>query len=514
MIRSCHMRMYGPNKNRNSRPGRSRNRSGWPLLLLLAISAPTLGAQVGGQESLSQQVQKLTEAMARTQAQLEQSQRQLEEMRRELAALQRQLTQDGEAATPPAALDEIRERQQVQASQIATQEQAKVESESKYPVKITGLLLFNGFVNTGQVDQSATPTLALRGAGSTGASVRQTVLGFDAHGPRLFGAHSYADLSVDFDGSPQTGGTGYSGSYSENATFLRLRTAHAGLRWDSTDAYFSLDRPIISPDRPTSLTAMAEPALAWSGNLWTWNPQVGASQDIGLGENKSIRLQAALIDVGDAPYSITPPASGMTTPATAAEQSRWPGVEARISLFKPDRDDEGNHFGMGGYLSPHRTSLGFHYNAWAATIDSRLHLPAHFQLNGTAYRGLALGGLGAGAYKDFAYRADSDSPGYYYRALDDIGGWAQLKEKMSDRLEFNAAFGLDQIFAHQFRSYAVAGGTVVQNLVANRTYTGNVIFSPSAYLLFSIEYRHLVSVPVVGTPAASNIMGLAAGYRF
>jgi hypothetical protein len=28
---------------------------------------------------------------------------------------------------------------------------------------------------------------------------------------------------------------------------------------------------------PTSLTAVAIPALAWSGNLCTWNPQVGVT---------------------------------------------------------------------------------------------------------------------------------------------------------------------------------------------------------------------------------------------
>ena len=42
----------------------------------------------------------------------------------------------------------------MQESQIATQEQAKVESESKYSVKITGLLLMNGFVNTRAVDMA------------------------------------------------------------------------------------------------------------------------------------------------------------------------------------------------------------------------------------------------------------------------------------------------------------------------------------------------------------------------
>jgi hypothetical protein len=141
-------------------------------------------------------------------------------------------------------------------------------------------------------------------------------------------------------------------------------------------------------------------------------------------------------------------------------------------------------------------------------------LPARLEFAGSFYRGQALGGLGGGAYKDFAYKPDSNSTGYYFRPLDDVGGWAQLKERLFERLEFNAAFGIDNAFANELRRYAVPGSTTYQNLSKNRTYTGNVIYSPSASLQFSLEYRHLESSPVVGLPAASNIIGLGAGYKF
>jgi cell division protein FtsB len=537
------MRMCGHNKTRRS----SLNPFGlWRALSLLVIFFGTpanfVSAQAISQENLSQEIQKLTAAMARTQAQLEQSQRQLDEMRKQLTELQRQMAQSGanagmqspsgpvsasssssqakpEAAS--AAIQDIRERQAMQESQIATQEQSKVESESKYPVKVTGLLLLNGFVNTGAVDMAATPTVALPGSGSTGASVRQTVLGIDARGPHLFGARSYADLWVDFDGSPASDSstTTYSGYYNANTTLLRLRTAHAGLQWEHTEAYFSLDHPIFSPDAPTSLTAVAIPALAWSGNLWTWNPQVGITQDFGPSDSRGIRLQAALIDVGDAPLSPPPPTSGISTatPPSSAEQSRWPGVEARVELRGPvvNNNEDRNHFGVGGYFAPHYSSLlGQGFDSWAGTLDARLLLPARLEFTGSFYRGQALGGLGGGAYKDFAYKADSDSTGYYFRPLDDVGGWTQLKERLSERLEFNAAFGIDNAFADELRRYAVSGGTTYQNLARNRTYTGNVIYSPSAYLQFSLEYRHIESSPVIGLPAGSNIIGLGAGYKF
>lgn len=510
------------------------------LIFVCGYSGPWLLAQStqpANQESVPEQIQKLTEAMAKAQSQLEQSQHQLDEMRQQLAALQRQMAQAGSPVTPPAsaspspvssssvqatpaatsaAIDDLRERQDMLESQIATIDQSKVESESKYPIKITGLLLFNGFVNTRQVDMAATPTVALFGTGSTGASVQQTVLGFDARGPQLFGAHSYADLRVDFYGSSTYGVSApiYTGYYSTNVAILRLRTAHAGLQWQHTDAYFSLDRPIFSPGAPTSLTAVAEPALAWSGNLWTWNPQVGITQDIGFASSHDLRLQAALIDVGNAPLS--PPSLSAETSTiipTEAEQSRWPGEEARIAVLG-SKLEEGSHIGVGGYFAPHLSPASTRFDAWAATVDAKLLLPGRLQFTGAFYRGAALGGLGGGAYKDFGFVVDADSAKYYFRPYDDVGGWSQLKEKLTERLEFNAAFGMDNVFASELRPYYVPGGTMYQNLARNRTYTGNVIYSPVAYLLFSLEYRHLESTPVIGPSAESNIIGIAAGYKF
>lgn len=507
-------------------------------VVLLGWPASPMVAQTGGQNDLQKQVQQLTDAMADAQAQLEESQKQLAQMRAQLAALQRRVARSGDApesssATPlesdssssqastslAAAVQDLRERQAMQETEIATQEQAKVESESRFPVKVTGLLLMSGFVNTKGVDIPATPTVALPGSGSSGASWRQTILGIDARGPHVLGAGSYADLRLDFDGNPATGNVVAYGSYSNTATLLRLRTAHAGLLWPHTDLSFALDRPVVSPNTPTSLTAVAVPALAWSGNLWTWNPQAILTQDLDLSTSSRVQLQTSLIDVADAPLT---PLTSSTTNATAvapgtAEQSRWPGVQARIAWLGPAGASgrEGNHFGVGGYFAPHdSTFLDRRFDSWAGTIDAHLLLPEHFEFSSSFYRGQALGGLGGGAYKDFVYRTDHDTGGYYFRVLDDVGGWAQLKERFSERIEANAAFGIDNAFAGDLRRYAVPGGTMYQNLARNRTYTGNVIYSPSAWLLFSLEYRHLISSPIVGIPAESDILGLGAGYRF
>jgi hypothetical protein len=499
------------------------------ILAVLGTFALRLSAQTA-QPSIPAQIQQLTAAMERTQQQLKQSQQQLDDMRAQLAALQQQMAQQqgtasSASATNPAApiatqpktqyaeLESIRERQAIQEAQIATHDQTKVESESKYPVKITGLLLLNGFVNTRGVDVPATPTVAVGGSGNTGASVRQTVLGIDARGPHLFGARSYADLRVDFYGNAIAPSPTVAGSYTTTDSFLRLRTAHAGLQWENTEAAFSYDRPLISPDSPTSLTAVANPALAWSGNLWAWNPQLTLTRNVPFADSHSLQLQAAMIDVADPPISLANLNSSAAAQPSGAEQSRWPGLEARIAVLGSDRDDR-DHFGVGGYFAPHVLPSGRRFDAWAGTLDTRFHLPARLEFSGSAYRGLALGGLGAGGYKDYGYFYEAAQNEFYFRPLNDVGGWTQLKEKWSERLEFNAAFGMDNVFASNLHRYVIPSGTVYQRLARNRTWTGNVIYSPSAYLLFSLEYRHLASAPISGSSSAANIIGLSAGYKF
>lgn len=514
---------------------------GGALLLVAIVAASVLRAQTASQENLAQKLAQLTDAMSRTQAQLLETQRNLEEMRQQLIDLQREMGSNGTSAPAPvavadqadhsaatsdespestaAAIDDLREHQAVLESEIATQAQTKVESESKYPVKVTGLLLMNAFKNTDAVDSVSTPSVAVGGSGSAGATIRQTILGFDALGPHLFGAQSFADLRVDFFGSQAAAAptTSYSGYYNTNSAILRLRTAHAGLEWERTQVYFALDRPIISPDTPASLTATAVPALAWSGNLWTWNPQAVFTQNLRLPGSKSVQLQGAAIDAGDAPLTpATAPTATVTyTPPTSAERSAKPGVEARMALVGAGQDeDKRMHVGVGGYFAKHNSVLGRNYDSWASTLDLRLPLVARLELSGNFYRGAALGGLGAGGYKDFAYSPNPNTGGYYFRPLDDVGGWAQLKERATERLEFNAAYGVDNVFARELRRYYVPNGSMIQNLARNRTFTGNVIYSPSAYLLFSLEYRRLDSAPVEDSGAASNIIGVGAGYRF
>jgi len=85
---------------------------------------------------------------------------------------------------------------------------------------------------------------------------------------------------------------------------------------------------------------------------------------------------------------------------------------------------------------------------------------------------------------------------------------------VNERLQFNEAFGTDQDFARQLRPYVGTSSGGYLDFARNHTITGNAIYSPSAYLLFSFEYRRLETAPVTGRLWVSNVYGLAAAYRF
>ncbi len=495
------------------------------MLLILGCHSVLLRAQTGSAqatapETAEQKIDRLTAAVAQAQAQMDAYQKELLELRRQLTALQQQMAAE-KAASPEATqtapggpavaesssgasatLEEIRERQAVEESQIATHDATKVETQSKYPLTVTGLVLFNGFANTRQVDIPASPAYAIPGSGSSGLSLQQTVLGLDARGPHLYGATSHADLRVDFFAN------GAQSSYAASG-LLRLRTAHAAMNWQSTEAFVELDRSILEPNEPSSLVAVAQPELAWAGNLWTWSPQIGVTHRFALTDSSRIETQAALIDTFDPQL---PESTSSASPVTQTERSRWPGTEARIA-FLHGENGMGPAIGAGGYFSPHRTGYGDSFDAWAGTVDLRMPLAKFFEMTANAYRGQALAGLGGGGYVNYYLYYEGSNE--VVRALDDVGGWAQLKARAGQRLEMNAGYGADNPFAKEVNAVMWSpGAPSYAGLARNRSFFSNAIFSPSAYLLFSLEYRRLWTNYSTGPTNFSDVIGIGAGYKF
>src|SRR5580698_2415647 len=209
-------------------PGASSRYASTFFVLLLSlpgvIPLTSFAQVVNNQGSPDQQkvvaietrLNQLTETLSQTEKMLDQSRAEIQALRSQLDALR---AHTGAPASPSSAappsqdegnghsqeLNAIREQQDAMQAEIKQHEQSKVETFSKYPLRLSGLILFNAFSNAGVVDNTELPTLALTrfpGAshGSSGATLRQTLLTLDATGPRIGGARSSAELSDDLFG--------------------------------------------------------------------------------------------------------------------------------------------------------------------------------------------------------------------------------------------------------------------------------------------------------------------------
>jgi len=155
-------------------------------------------------------------------------------------------------------------------------------------------------------------------------------------------------------------------------------------------------------------------------------------------------------------------------------------------------------------------------DALAGTADWRVSFPATLQFSGGLYDGAALGGLSAGAFKDsiLVFGQPGVSTIAKPTALKDVGGWAQLKFKPGEGLEFNFAFGQDNANSVQLRRANLAIINPFVRLARNQTGFGNIIFRPRSNVILSGEYRKIRSWQISGPGDDASLFGLAAGYEF
>lgn len=466
----------------------------------------------------------VTNTLSQTQQVLEKSLSEIQQLRTQLEALRAQTASanskqqtasgqvEADASAPGGnAIEAIHEEQTAMQAEIKQHDQIKVETASKYPMRVTGLALFNAFANAGVVDNVELPTLALPrfpGAshGSAGATLRQTILTLEGTGPELAGARTTAEISADFFGGASSNIYGYTST----AGFMRLRQARASLDWNKTTLEAGYTEPLISPLSPTSYATVAQPALAGSGNLWAWAPQVRVEQRVPFADNHAFAFEGGIIYPQSPGYT----AIQLDSPV---EASRRPGYEGRIS-YRANNDPyeaaQSLSFGVGAYSGSQFYSSNTQIHSWAVTGDWRVPIK-RVEISGEVYRGRALGGLGGGAYKDKLTGQDAATGLTLTRGVDAIGGWSQLKVRLTPTLEANAMFGLDNAFSSNFDGLILSPSQNPLQLYArNSTVAGNLIFRPKTYLIFSPEYRHIQSWRYTGPSNIANVYTFTAGYQF
>jgi hypothetical protein len=471
---------------------------------------------------LERKLEEISSALIVTHQQLERSQQEMEQLREELVQIRKQLAaaQSGQVESPEspadaakttaARIEDLQEQQQTTEAQVKLHDQTKVESSSKYPLHVTGLILFNAFVNRGNVDNIDLPAAALSnqnnttGNGSGGATFRQTILGLQGYGPKIVGAKTSAYVDLDF-----FAGLAYS-SYATSAGTVRMRTASIDLDWTYDSIQAGLVGPLISPLSPTSYATVAEPSLSGAGNLWTWAPQLRYAHQIPLQSGRRLQLEFGLWD---------PPAAGYSTNVlyrvpSPSEASKQPGYESRVS-YGTFVGEHPFQIGDSGYYSRQSYPGNQSVDSWAGTTDWRVPLGSRFEVSGEGYRGKALGGLGGGVYKDALFGIYSSTGVNAWRGLNAIGGWTQLKTHFTQSLEANASIGLDDGYARDFHEFIFPPTVTSTQLRArNKMVVGNLIFRPKTYLILSPEYRRIWSWPIYGTVNTADIFTLSAGYQF
>src|ERR1700722_10040027 len=238
----------------------------------------------------------------------------------------RALRQQGSGLQTAPASQTTDEQRAVDENRIDELAQTKVEASQKFPIRITGMALFNASVNGRFNGDMENPFVASSTPGEmTGdGTLRQTTLGLLFNGPQTFlNGKISGSIFMDF----------FAGSTASLNHLVRLRTAAIDIDWKNTSVMFGQDKPLISPRDPDSLAQVGYSPLTASGNLWLWQPQARVEQRFSLAENSGLRAQAAVYNTSSLDYSAdsnNPPSYVGTSPTQ--EYSR-PGAEARLELW-------------------------------------------------------------------------------------------------------------------------------------------------------------------------------------
>jgi hypothetical protein len=400
----------------------------------------------------------------------------------------------------------LEESTQLINSKVDDQYQTKVESGSRYRLRLHGLVLLNLFSNRGETDNQDFPSFvtgAQEGNGNFGATVRQSEIGLEVFGPTVWGAKTSGSVLADFAGGfPSTWNGVDSGIF-------RLKTASARLDWEHTSVVVGQDELFLSPQSPTSYASLAVPAFNYAGNLWAWTPQVRVEHRFELSDTDMFTVQGGILDNLTGSF----PADTYFRYPSAGESSGQPAYGARLGWSR-HRADVPITFGVAGYYSRQDWQFDHNIDSWAAMADWQAPLFSRLSISGEIYRGRAIAGLNAGIGRSVVFDGNPGDPTTSVHGLDDVGGWSQLKFRATPRLEFNAAFGLDNPFANEARAAIPSQSYVGPLFVQNQSALGNVIFRPRSNLLLSAEYRHLQSKQIDSPSNGAQQVNLMMGIFF
>lgn len=405
-------------------------------------------------------------------------------------------------------VEKLEESTSLIGSKVDEYYQTKVETASRYRARVHGIVLMNAFRNVGGSDDLDFPNYSqalwsVFPKASLGATMRQSEIGLEIFGPTIAGAHTSADLQLDFSGGIPAVGNGI------NFGVMRLQTANMRLDWEKTSIVAGQDALFLSPLSPTSYASLATPTFGFAGNLWAWTPQIRVEHRFSLADQQNFIVQGGVFDNLD----WEPPLNSFYRTAQAGELSGQPAYGARMAWTRGSADHPLS-FGAAGYYGRQNWVWNRYTDAWAGMVDWQIPLLPRLGLSGEFYRGRGIGGLGAAVGASIVY---GGPPSYQFspiRGLNAAGGWAQLKFKLTPKIEFNGVFAQDNAYSSDVRGFATDENNFGEILGRNRGTLANIVYRPKSDLILSGEVRRLRTFPFYNASSTTNQVNLSAGVLF
>lgn len=406
----------------------------------------------------------------------------MQRLREEIAALRREMH---EGRTTPAVLTPAQYPAQTSASaapnlqdpqgpslemlqaQIAEHAQTKVESNSRFPVKVFGAITSNIFANLpegGRQNDPEFPTIAIPTAGLAGSNapfgftLRQTRLGALIDGPTIGEMRSSGLVMVDFFNSAP-----------------RLVYAYARIEGERTAIQIGQDHLLFAPQNPTSLAMTSFPQFFNSGNIYLRLPQVRVEHKRSVTENSTWTVAAGLAAPRSGPVPTVP--------------SVFPPINARAAWRTRRPSGHSMEVGASGYYGKVRLA-GIREDSWGFAVDFDARA-GRFGVGGEMFVAQELPQLGAAI-------------GQFGRSA---GGFIEGRWQATPKLDFNAGFGTDRVF-----DFSVA--PLATQPRHNNSVFGNFIYRFTPEFETSFEYRWLSTDPVAGAFRPNNHLNLVFVYRF
>jgi hypothetical protein len=459
--------------------------------MLLALLAPGMLASQMASEMAAQTVTpdlgRIMERLDRLEKQNQSLAEEVHQLRQELAVVRGQ----PQPAAPAPAAPAPDEQAAVTQSRVEELAESKVEASQHFPIRVTGMALFNAFLNSQGSGGQEYPTFAWPGnRASGGASFYQTTIGLDYSGPQIFGGGQvHGNVYMDF-----AGGTG-----TPLDLGFRLRTGEIEVDWANQSIMAGLESPIFAPRQPASLAQVEFAPLTAAGNLWLWTPQVRFQQKIRFTDQTGIRAQIGAVQTNEVtPYQ-------QSGPGEPSPEAARPGLEGRFEFYHRFQDGSQGDGQDGPRIE---IAPGFHTSVThvaGTSVPSNLFSLDWFtnplqklEFTGAFFSGQNVAPLGG-------LEGYTILPSGAAIPVHSQGGWGQLTLLATPRLSFHFFSGLENGRTADLEAYAIG---------RNWLYGANFFYRLAPNVLLGAEVSQARTAYIDNSLRINNHYDLALAYLF